>query len=113
MAGFIEVSNRSRYKDTLVFSGDRGPEFGLCALPREFSENDIGERTHLVAAVEVGFLDLIAARYYGPGNEILWWSLAQVNNIIDPAQDMFPGMALRIPQRSRIVDFTSRVGEGQ
>lgn len=113
MAEFVEVSNQSRYKDTLVFEGDRGPEFGLTELPAEFQENDIADRVHRVVAAEVGFLDQIAARYYGPGYEKLWWVLAQANGIIDPAQEMFPGMVLRIPQRSLIVDFTSRVGKGQ
>lgn len=113
MAGFVEVTNRSRYKDTFAFAGDRGPEFGLIELPEEFQANTIDERVHRVVAAEVGFLDILATRYYGPGYETFWWIIAQANGIIDPAQEMFPGMALRIPRRSRIVDFTSRVGKGQ
>ena len=50
---------------------------------------------HTVLLNEVGRLDMIAYKYYN--NPLLWWVIAQANDIYDPFTDMHLGMALRIP----------------
>lgn len=50
---------------------------------------------HTVKINEVGRLDLIAYQYYK--NPLLWWVIAQANDIYDPFTDMQLGMSIRIP----------------
>jgi len=108
----VSVSNDSRYKDTFVYAGDVSPEFGLYALPEAFAKASEDDRLHVVQSNEVGFLDKIAERHYGSGNETFWWAIAQLNAITDPELEMYAGMTLRIPGLSRVFAFSSRVGLG-
>lgn len=112
MADFITLSNTSRYKDTKVFDGDRGSEFGLWEAPVEFTQQDDGYVLHRIAGHEVGFLDILAVQYYGEGYEILWWSIALANGIIDPEQELEPNDVIQIPPRSAALQFLSRRGNG-
>ncbi len=107
---FITVARDSRYKDTPVFSEGGKPEFGLWEPPPEFDKLAPGTKTHVVSSFEVGFLDLLAVRYYGPGHEHLFWVIAQANAIADPEKEMYPGQTLTIPARSAVVQFQSRQG---
>lgn len=50
---------------------------------------------HKVTSYEAYRLDLIAYRYYN--NALLWWVIAQANDIYDPFTDVTPGTILRIP----------------
>lgn len=50
---------------------------------------------HSVKSNEVNRLDLLAHVYYK--NPLLWWVIAQANNIYDPYADIEPGTILRIP----------------
>lgn len=112
MATTVKITNNSRYKDTLLYAGSDGPEFGLYAAPSEFLAPASDDVLHIVQANEVGFLDRLAERYYGAGNETLWWAIAQLNAIVDAELEMFAGMTLRIPVRTRVFAFTSRAGLG-
>lgn len=112
MATTVSITNNSRYKDTLVYAGDAGPEFGLYAGPSEFLLPADEDVLHVVQANEVGFLDKLSERYYGSGNEAMWWAIAQLNAITDPELEMFAGMTIRIPIRTRLFAFVSRVGLG-
>lgn len=115
MAGaqFVDVATSSRYKDTRVYASRQfGPLFALMELPPEFAESRADESGYIVRKVDVGFLDQIAVRYYGPGFEKFWWVLALVNRIIDPDLDMFVNQKLRVPSRATVLEFNARVGDG-
>ena len=50
---------------------------------------------HKVSIHEVGRLDLIAYKYYK--NPLLWWVVAQANDIYDPIEGVPAGTILRVP----------------
>lgn len=50
---------------------------------------------HKVAPNEVGRLDIIADKYYR--NPLLWWVIAQANDIYDPIKGVPVGTTLRVP----------------
>lgn len=112
MADKITLSRTSRYKDTPAYNAGGVVEFGLWEAPPEFVASGLptGVRLHTVLAHEVGFLDLIAIKYYGDGSEVLWWTIAQANGIIDPETEMVPGQKLKIPPESRRASFIGRGG---
>jgi hypothetical protein len=107
----VTISTSSRYKDTPVYVQGGEPEFALWEPPPEFSGIKKGYRTHLVKSHEVGFLDIIAVTYYGPGSEHLWWVIAQTNALIDIDRDMFPGQILYIPSQAAVLKFKARRGD--
>lgn len=106
----ITLSSLSRYKDTKVYTADDGtPEFALWEAPVEFTEDREGYREHRVKKNEIGFLDLLAARYFGPGHESLWWTIAVVNGMVDPEMEMRTGEVILIPPRDAVLEFIARV----
>ena len=50
---------------------------------------------HRVKSHETSRLDVLAHKYYK--NPLLWWVIAQANNITDPMKLLNPGDILRIP----------------
>jgi hypothetical protein len=110
----VDVSTASRYKDTGIYSTyvQFGPVFALMELPKEFAEPREDETVFTVRKPDVGFLDQIAVRHYGPGSEKFWWVIALVNRIIDPDLDMFVNQSLRVPSRATVLEFSARVGNG-
>jgi hypothetical protein len=106
----ITLATQSRYKDTTVLSTGGIVEFALWNPPLEFTVLPIGSTTHIVRKNEIGMLDALAVKYFGPGTEVLWWTIAQANGIQDPEIDMYPGQVLTIPPRSSITSFTARAG---
>lgn len=50
---------------------------------------------HEVKSNEVNRLDILAHKYYQ--NPLLWWVIAQANDIYDPIEPMEIGVILRIP----------------
>lgn len=97
MAAIVTTSS-SRYRRTPLLNEDGLYFYGPYIPPTEFDQAyPSGTITHLVSIQEVGFLDKIAVRYYGPGNEGLWWAICRVNGIIDVETDMWPGLKLTIP----------------
>jgi hypothetical protein len=107
----ITLSTLSRYKDTSVYSTGGITEFGLWVAPKEFESLPLGSLTHVVKVNEIGMLDMIAVKYYGPGYEVMWWSIAEANGILDVEIDMYPGQVLVIPPRAALIAFTARAGE--
>jgi hypothetical protein len=106
----LALSSLSRYKDTKVYTAADGtPEFALWAAPIEFTESRGGYRKHRVKKNEIGLLDMLAVRYFGPGHESLWWAIALANGMVDPEMEMFPQQVLLIPPRDAVVDFIARV----
>lgn len=99
----------SRYTDTFLYQdADVGVVLGLWQKPTDFLTPDTNWVVHVVRQSEVGFLDKLAVRYFGPGMEQMWWVIAQANAIIDVDVDMFPGQRLVVPPRSAVTSFLAR-----
>lgn len=50
---------------------------------------------HRIESHELNRLDLLAYKYYQ--NPLLWWVIAQANNIFDPFSEISVGTLIRIP----------------
>ena len=61
-------------------------------LPVRYHDSDI---YHTVKVQEEGRLDLIAQQYYK--NPLMWWVIAQANNVYDPFEGIPAGTLIRIP----------------
>lgn len=109
----LELSRLNRYKDTKAFSAGDNVEFGLWEAPPEFlvENQPVGSRLHTVRSNEVGFLDLIAVRYFGAGFEEMWWAIAQANSMMNPEQEMYAGQKLIIPSDGKKAGFIGRGGK--
>lgn len=46
-------------------------------------------------------LDLISSAFYGEPR--WWWVIAQINNILDPQQEVIEGLVISIPTRERLM----------
>lgn len=122
----VRVSNRSRYKLNRAFRNARrdprlpernlgGVEFGLLPVLIDFEQAGSDFQVHRVRQQDIGFLDLLAVRFYGAGFEDFWWAIAYANAIIDPESEMFVGQSLVIPSREAVTTFLTRksgVGQG-
>lgn len=99
----------SYYEEVVVKDRRRSNRYRKCPVyaDKETGEYVLGTRDvtdipkstydsyHKVNAYEACRLDLIAYKYYN--NQLLWWIIAQANDIHDPFNDVVPGMVLRIP----------------
>ena len=97
------------YKETRNTSKDRTDRYRGCKVLEDEESGDLLLSTreilpikesnrdiyHRVASNEVGRLDKLANQYYN--NPLLWWVIAQANNIRDPFAPISPGTLLRIP----------------
>ena len=108
MADRTSIPKASRYKDTPIFEGTRGPEFGLWTPPEEALQADRQYKVHRVRRNEVGFMDKVSVRYFGQGDEILWWFVSIANAIIDPEVEMTVGQQLEAPPRTLVIQFRTR-----
>lgn len=109
MADTISLAGTSRYKDTVIFrTPDNRVVPGLMEPPSEFDPNQEDERVHIVEESEIGFLDSIAIRYYGPGLESLWWGIALANGLVDVETELYPGDAIVIPPRAQVLAYIAR-----
>lgn len=108
MATALDLPQDSRYKDTPIYEGTRGPEFSLMEPPEEAIQEDRDYRTHRVRRAEVGFLDVVAGRHYGPGYEEMHWFIQLANGMIDAETEMQTEQELRIPPRALVVQFRTR-----
>lgn len=84
-----------RYKNCRIL---RDIESGETLL--EYRENveipvTSNDKYHRVKSHEVSRLDMLAHKYYK--NPLLWWVIAQANEIYDPFELLAPGTILRIP----------------
>lgn len=103
----VYVGPASRMKDTkIVFRRSTGTqEFALWNADRTFSNaQDYG--VHQVTDFEVGRLDLISHQHYNTVE--YWWIIADANDLLDPLEEMRPGMILKIPNRSAIETYVRR-----
>ncbi len=58
------------------------------------------DKYHEVGSGEEGRLDLIAHEYYG--SALLWWVVAEANEIFHPFKDVVSGKVLRIPSTNYV-----------
>ena len=106
----LALSELSRYKDTAVYTSAEGtPEFALFEAPVEFTGDRVGYREHRIRDFEIGMLDALAVRYFGAGQEELWWIIALVNGMLDPEMEMRGGQVILIPPRDAVLEFVARV----
>lgn len=97
---YKEIRNKSRnytdrYKNCKVLEDIETGDILLSTreiIDIPVSENDI---YHRVASHESTRLDIIAHQYYK--NPLLWWVIAQANNLYDPFSPINPGTIIRIP----------------
>jgi hypothetical protein len=110
-ASIRTVSPQSRYKTCYVIDDGANPAI-LSPLPvlEDILAEDRTAQLHTVETAEIGFLDLLASRYYGAGMESMWWVIAYVNAIIDPDLEMFVGQVLLIPSQTAVSTFIARGG---
>lgn len=89
-----DKKNYDRYRDCNVLQSEDGTRFlatrDIIDIP--ISREDI---YHTVQANEEYRLDIIAYQYYK--NPLLWWVLAQANNIYDTINHPVSGDVIRIP----------------
>jgi len=105
----IAIPLSSRYKDSFAHEDTAGvPVLGPMQLPEEFLTTSPAWTVHTVSEHEVGFLDKLAHRYFGMGQEHLWWVIALVNGIVDADLDVQPGQRLMIPPRDLVSRFAER-----
>lgn len=85
----------NRYRKCHVYADTETKEYVLSTRPIEEIPKSVDDSFHTVTSYEAYRLDLIAYNYYQ--NALLWWVIAQANNIKDPFNDVTAGMVLRIP----------------
>lgn len=94
-----------------MLAGTRGAYYDLWTEPVEFADADPATFTqYLVTAADVGFLDNVAVRVWGQGNETQWWIIAAANGMIDPESEMCAGQVLLIPSLAAVRNFLARTG---
>lgn len=83
----------SRYKKNPI-TRDGVDEFFMTRTPKDypFSKSDI---YHTIGPGEEGRIDLLAYRYYG--STLLWWVIAEANDMKNPLIETVSGNVLRIP----------------
>jgi hypothetical protein len=108
----ILESTVSRYKDTSLYTGERGLEYALFEPPKEFETVEIQDTKHNLTESDIGNLDALAVRYFGRGYEQAWWAIALYNGIIDEEFDLSPGDTISIPSRAVVNQFIARAGNG-
>jgi hypothetical protein len=105
----IRVSNRSRYKLAKVhLDAARGVVFGPMRAADQFYTLGSNYDVHRMPKRHVGFLDKVAADWYGAGNEDMWWTIAYANGVIDPETDVSSGQAIVIPTNELLTKFVMR-----
>ena len=89
----MSVFTQSRHVNLEVLSDDNDIDF----LPLRVSTLGLDLDDNLSYTVQTGDnFPLIAANVWGPGNESLWWIIADFNNIFDPLQ-ITEGIILTVP----------------
>jgi hypothetical protein len=97
---YIEVNQRN---------DDRSDRYRKCKILRDKETNEVLLETrdikaiplhandiyHTVEAHQKCRLDILANIYYG--NPLMWWVIAQANNIHDPLKGPLSGDTVRIP----------------
>lgn len=97
-SNFDSKNLNSRYNKRKVLVQEDGTEF-LESFDKPNIKSSGRDKFHLVLAGEKNRLDIISYKYYG--TPLLYWVIAEVNNISNPTM-VEPGTVLRIPSTSEI-----------
>lgn len=98
---YIETHNTSnthsdRYKSCKILKDiETGESFLATRLPIDEIPVRTNDIYHTVKTNEVTRLDVIAHTYYK--NPLLWWVIAQANDIYNPFEEIASGTILRVP----------------
>lgn len=97
---YRELDNKSnsvsdRYKDCKVLENIETGEVLLSTRDIFDIPVNTNDNYHRVKSHEVTRLDILAHKYYR--NPLLWWVIAQANDIYDPIEALEPGTLVRIP----------------
>ena len=93
----ITLPTGSMWADTPIYSVDGTLQFGLMVtaiLP------DSTDQSYTITQQSENNLQGIASSLYG--NPQLWWTIAELNNMVDPLADAPAGTILRVATLSRI-----------
>jgi hypothetical protein len=88
-----------RYLRTVTFY-DQGEYFWGTWVPVDIPEHPT-DILHVVGVDEIGRADNISYMYYKTPH--LYWVILRINDIVDPFEEMYGGMILRIPQIQRVL----------
>lgn len=97
------------YKETKNKSRDRSDRYKDCVILEDVETGEVllstripvdiyarpDDKYHRVNIHETTRLDILAHQYYK--NPLLWWVIAQANDIYDPFISLEPGTLIRIP----------------
>ena len=97
---YTELRNSSRdradrYKDCKILEDTSTGETLLANREIKDIPYNTSDTYHRVQSNEVCRFDILAHKYYK--NPLLWWVIAQANDIYNPFEDIPPGTLLRIP----------------
>lgn len=76
-------------------------QLGLEWWERRIIPTDESDLLFTVDSFHSNRLDLIATIFYGEPR--WWWIIAQMNNILDPQQEVYEGRQLAIPSKDRLM----------
>lgn len=89
------TSREDRYRSCKILKDKETDENLLSTRDLPTIKTSSSDRYHEVKSFEEGRLDIIANRYYN--NALLWWVIAEANDIFDPITEVTAGRDLRIP----------------
>lgn len=89
----------SRFRSSKILTDENGNVFFETYYVRDIPYGD-RDSYHEVTPGEEGRLDLISFIYYG--TPLLWWVIAEANDIVSPLKDIYAGLVLRIPDQTVI-----------
>lgn len=88
-------NSSDRYKECPVLEDIETGDVLLATREQVEIPNHPNDIYHRIKSHEVTRLDILAHEYYK--NPLLWWIIAQANDIYDPFISLEPGTILRIP----------------
>lgn len=97
---YVESRNSSttrsdRYRNSTIYKDIQTGEVLLSSVVHADIPVLPNDTYHRVRSHETTRLDILAHTYYS--NPLLWWVIAQANEIYDPFVPLEPGTLLRIP----------------
>ena len=97
-----ELSSSLNYKYSRYVQGGTTEinKIGLDWWERKIIPKDNSDLVYYVENQYENRIDLISAIFYGDAR--YWWVIAQVNDLLDPYSEIFPGRMLIIPTKTRL-----------
>jgi len=57
----------------------------------------------IITSVEENRSDIISKKYYG--TEELWWIICQFNGVVNPLEDLYVGLEIKIPKYQELIIY--------